>query len=108
MQMSANFATKTMYYSLREMYLNVQWIKVFYGNMAHPIAMFVLWLACYGRLGIKERLLNFDLVEDARCCFCTQLETIQHLLFGCSVMKHIWKQVLEWLRIPHIPGECKE
>ncbi|KAI5428535.1 hypothetical protein KIW84_033499 [Lathyrus oleraceus] len=37
-----------------------------------------------------------------------KVETTQHSFFGCSTMKNVWKQVLEWMQINHDPGEWSD
>lgn len=74
-----------------------------FGNLAHPRSVFVLWLACNGRLATKERLKKFGMVQDDRCVFYSQKESIDHLFFCCSSLKSIWENVLLWININHKP-----
>lgn len=75
-------------------------------NLARPRAIFGIWMACHDKLTLatKERFHRFGIVENDKCCFCEQQQTLQNLLFDCSNMRSIWLKVLEWLHIKHIPG----
>ncbi|CAL5212162.1 unnamed protein product [Lathyrus oleraceus] len=44
------------------------------------------------------------MVDNPKCCFCSEEETQSHLLFDCVGTKDIWMKVLEWLQIQHIPS----
>lgn len=75
-----------------------------YGNLAGPRDIFVLWLACQGRLATKERLCRFVLISNDCCCFCSKVETQQHLLFSCATIQLIWLEEPQWLQVVHTPG----
>ena len=98
------FRVNQFYYGLLEPQPVVSWRKVFFNNEARPRALFILWLACHNRLATKERLYRFGIVNDARCAFCEEVETVQHLLFECGEMYAIWKKVLDWLNVDHEPA----
>ncbi|XP_045815732.1 uncharacterized protein LOC123909010 [Trifolium pratense] len=97
--------TRKVYKVLREDYPLVDWKTVMYQNIARPRAVFIFWLACHSRLATKDRLLKIGLTVNLQCCFCTQEETINHLFFGCTELKHIWQKVLRWLQVDHVPME---
>lgn len=42
------------------------------------------------------------------CCFCKEKESLNHLFFKCREMKTVWKNILEWLQINHIPDIWSE
>ena len=44
------------------------------------------------------------MISNNICVFCDKEETVDHLFFGCTKLKSIWKVVLNWLRIIHVPG----
>lgn len=101
---STKFCTRNIYLDLKQAVPDVSWKKVMYGNLARPRSVFVMWLACQGRLATRERLCRFGLISTDGCCFCTLVETQQHLLFSCATIQAIWIEVLKWLQITHTPG----
>jgi hypothetical protein len=62
-------------------------------------------MACHGRLATKDKLRKFGVNLDVKCCFCNQEETLNHLFFSCTVMRHVWQKVLQWLHVDHTPLE---
>ena len=44
---------------------------------------------------------------DGQCSFCTQAETLDHLLFECRQTREIWRGVLAEIKIDHSPKEWK-
>ena len=46
-----------------------------------------------GILYSRKFLLKFGLVEDDKCLECKQLETMEHMLFECNVVRDYWKKL---------------
>ena len=47
----------------------------------------------------NEKLFRFGMAESPSCAFCqTEFESVEHLLFSCTVSSSFWKHVLSWLR----------
>ena len=42
-------------------------------------------------------------MDSNRCCFCTNEETINHLIYGCYELKTIWFQELDWIHVKRTP-----
>ncbi|XP_058724336.1 uncharacterized protein LOC131595849 [Vicia villosa] len=97
------FRTRAVYKFLMKDCVQVPWHRIFNGNSARPRALFTLWMACHCKLATRVRLFKFGMVDYTTCCFCTQDETIEHLLFECPVTKTIWKQVLAWMEYVREP-----
>lgn len=76
---------------------------LFFNNIARPNAIFVLWMACLGKLYTRDRLKRFGVTNDDRCFMCDEFESVKHMFFGCRAVRDIWEGVLNWLRIDHIP-----
>lgn len=74
----------------------VPWKRIFFQNSARPRACFILWLAFLGRLPTKDRLVKMGLINDLSCCFCQQVETLQHMFFDCEFTMKIWHVMLCW------------
>lgn len=81
----------------------VPWCRLFRSNTARPRVLMTMWLACHGRLATKHQLYNFGMVDNNRCCFCTNEETINHLVYGCHELKTIWSKVLDWIHVKQTP-----
>ncbi|XP_058782892.1 uncharacterized protein LOC131657519 [Vicia villosa] len=86
----------------------VMWKNLLYGNNARSRASFIFWLACHERLATKYKLYKFSLTDNTTCYLCLQEESIRQLLFECDTMKQIWMEVLQWVQVPHIPGNWHE
>lgn len=69
----------------------VPWRKLVFDNEARPIAVFITWMACRGRLAAtKDRLLRFGILDNADCVFWAGTESMHHLMFPCREMYNIW------------------
>ncbi|XP_058740873.1 uncharacterized protein LOC131613201 [Vicia villosa] len=94
---------KSLYIKLLATDVKPVWKHLMFGNFARPRSVFIFWLACNGRLATKERMKRFGLIQDDRCVFCSQQETIGHLFFCCIRFRNIWERVLNWINITHSP-----
>lgn len=104
---------QTNWFSMKHMYMQMKdngseqmsWKRIFYINATRPQALKTLWLTCHGKLPTKERLHQFDLLDNNMCCFCSNVETIDNLFFDCIKLKTIWKRVLAWIQVNHDPKD---
>lgn len=94
LQSKRKFCMREMYKGLSTNIPKVQWYGLFCNNLASPRALMALQLACHGRLATKNKLKNFGMIDDRRCCFCNEEETLNHLLFGCIEPNAIWAKIL--------------
>jgi hypothetical protein len=106
-QMRCKIITRKVYNFLRNDYPVVDWKVTVYGNI-RPRAIFIFWLACHGRLATKDRLGKFGVTVNMQCCFCSKEETLNHLFFGCHVLRAIWCKVLSWLQLDHVLMEWSD
>ena len=45
------------------------------------------------------KLLKWNMVNTDKCTFYNvEIETIEHLFWNCPTAKHLWNQVVQWLR----------
>ncbi|XP_058763890.1 uncharacterized protein LOC131637316 [Vicia villosa] len=100
---SDSFRMKEVYKALHPNKNQMSWKELMFGNLARPRAIFQLWIACHTRLPTRSRLMKWGLIDHNKCSFCDAVETQQHLLFDCSLMKNAWKKVLNWINIQHEP-----
>lgn len=96
-------STRQIYKAIRTDSMQVCQRKIWMDKPASLRVLFMLWMDCNGRLATKDKLHHFGMIDQVNCCFCNSGESIQHLLFHCSVMKSIWSYVLKWLNVSHIP-----
>ncbi|XP_058726236.1 uncharacterized protein LOC131597562 [Vicia villosa] len=99
------YSTARMYRELRGPQAEVNWKHLMYHNYARPRARFTLWMALLGRFATKDRIGRFGVSTNGKCCWCTQMETLDHILFECKTTYAIWKHILEWMRCNRKP-EC--
>ena len=52
-----------------------------------------MWLIYNNAILTKDNLIKRKWVEDERCSFCCEPETISHLLFECTMAKYVWSLV---------------
>ncbi|XP_058732785.1 uncharacterized protein LOC131604357 [Vicia villosa] len=102
---ASSFKMGKFYKDLNRNHTTVSWSVLFAGNIARPRALFCLWLACHKRLATRERLAKLGFINVTNCCFCNHNESIEHLFYGCSTMKNIWTEILDWIQTSHTPLE---
>lgn len=72
----------------------VEWKDLIYDNNAKPRSCFITWLACHGKLATKDRLFNFGMIDNKKCCFCSEEESKNHIFFAYQTTRSIWIEVL--------------
>ena len=61
-----------------------------------PKFAFIAWMAILNRLPTMDRLQAWGMEVEGTCVLCKQdMENRNHLFFGCSFSRNIWKGVLE-------------
>ncbi|XP_057548036.1 uncharacterized protein LOC130826466 [Amaranthus tricolor] len=89
---------KEVYNQLQPTGIIVPWSRPVWCRYSVPKHRFITWLTVKRRLFTRDRLLNFNVVEDATCVLCkTDIETHDHLFFNCICSSVILKQVMNWL-----------
>lgn len=63
---------------------------------------FFLWQTFNNKLQVAQSLSKRGWKGDIHCCLCGAFETVNHLLFGCSLARFVWGVVqtifhLDWL-----------
>lgn len=61
---TGKYVTREVYHMMRERKPKVQWRKIFYGNLARPIAKFILWMILLDGLPTKNRLHRFEILAN--------------------------------------------
>lgn len=120
-QQNNRFSMKQVYMKLKDIGSEqVHWKRLFYGNVARPRALMTLWLTYHGKWPTKDMLHRFGLMHDNMCCFCSNIEHIDHLFlimrswrtFGnkCLLRKKvthelkIWHEEKKWI-LMHSKGK---
>ena len=77
---------------------NVNWSRNVWCRYSVPKHRFITWLTMRSRLYTRDRLLNFNLVQDATCVLCSNdIETHDHLFFQCLCSVMILQQITQWM-----------
>ena len=105
---TGKFSMKSVYSQMRSNEPVVSWKSLICKNPARPRAVITLWLACHHKLATKERLVRFGFITDSKCCFCSSIEDINHILFECSGLRQFWIDVLNWINVSHTPKNWNE
>ncbi|XP_058768077.1 uncharacterized protein LOC131641788 [Vicia villosa] len=70
-------------------------------NTARSRSVQLLWVACHERIPTKARLVRLGLLDNSACVFCSEVETMEHLLFSCHATRTVWEHILKWLVVDH-------
>ena len=89
------YSAAAVWKELRQRQNKVPWARFLWGSMAIPKHSFITWMALLNRLPTLDRLAAWGISVGGICCNCQEeMETRDHLLFGCSYAKGIWRQIL--------------
>ena len=47
----------------------------------------------HGDVYCRERMFRFGMTDDNKCSRCSQVETIEHMLFTCKYVSELWKLI---------------
>ncbi|GAV65957.1 zf-RVT domain-containing protein, partial [Cephalotus follicularis] len=89
------YSYKATWEAIRCRFLKVSWANMVWFSNCIPKHSFCLWLSCHYVYWTRDKLQRFRVVVSNRCIFgCGNVETIDHLFFGCSFTGIVWKQTL--------------
>ena len=90
--------SKKAYEYFRPRMAKLAWPKMVWQSFITPKHAFILWLGLKGKLLTKDKLQG--VIEDTFCPLCrSELETIDHLFFHCSIGSQVWAKTRDWLGI---------
>ncbi|XP_019262009.1 PREDICTED: uncharacterized protein LOC109239871 [Nicotiana attenuata] len=96
------------YVQMQPQFPKVTWKSLHLHTHIHPRFKFHLWLAIHQRLATVDRLMKFGIQAPLECVFCaTNMETFEHLYFGCPKTNKLWDRVLKSLGITRQIGSWK-
>lgn len=104
------FYKKKIYNGLLSNTQTVSWRKLMYDNEARPRAIFIIWIACHGRLATNDRLMRFGILDNDNCVFCVQvLKVCTICCLNAEKFEPFGKTFCSWWRwIIHHKAEIKK
>lgn len=70
------------------------WEKFWKIKVPHRFLVFV-WLVIHNKILTRDNLSKRQVVEDISCLFCSEAETVNHLLCECIVADVTWQTIAE-------------
>ncbi|XVF48405.1 hypothetical protein PTKIN_Ptkin03bG0187400 [Pterospermum kingtungense] len=78
----------------------VVWSKLLWSSFSIPKHSMIAWMAFHRRLPTLDRLASWGIQVNQLCLLCQhEMETHDHLFFGCAYSKSIWQIILCWCGI---------
>lgn len=103
------FMIRKAYKCLRGSHDKVVWKSITCDNNGTPKAMFIAWMALWGKLRTRDIVSKWGVTTDTMCVLCDQAdETIEHIFFDYPYSKNIWHTILQWIRTDHLPMKWAE
>ena len=92
------FRVSDAYDMIREHGEEMDWFRIVWDTGNTPKHCFILWMAILGRLSTRDRLHFLDI--DPTCHWCgLESESHDHLFFGCTYAREVWRQVCYGFRM---------
>ena len=82
------------------------WRKFWKIVVPHRYLVF-LWLAFHNKILTRDNLNKRREVENLKCLFCNEDETVCHLFFECVVAKQVWSDISDSFEFS-IPNDMNE
>ena len=80
---------------IRQKENKVSWHRLLWSNFAIPRHAVITWMALLNRLPTFDKMVSWGLNVSGTCRLCQQaMETRDHLFFGCSYSREVWKAIL--------------
>jgi hypothetical protein len=92
---SGKFSVQSLYAivndrGVKHVYTPVMW------NILVPSRVHIfLWLLANNKTLTRDNLEKRKKLDDNRCLFCNELESVVHLFFECCVAKLVWNEIAE-------------
>jgi hypothetical protein len=96
------FTVKSTYNALTSNENGNSFKNIWKGKVPPKIKIF-LWLVANGAILTKDNMKKRQWPGEPTCYFCEQDETVNHLLFECSVAKSVWAIVATSVGASNIP-----
>ena len=90
------YSINAVWKEIRSKQEKVQWHRFLWRPMAVPKHVFISWMAILNHLPTMDRLASWGMEVRGVCCLCQEeMETRDHLFFGCNFSKTIWRHILQ-------------
>ena len=91
----SRYRAATVWGEIRNRKEKVCWHRLVWDPFVVPKHAVIAWLAILNRLPTVDRMRKWGIDKDMLCILCKQEEESRdHLFFGCSFLKVVWKMVL--------------
>lgn len=100
---SKSFTTKSLYRFLSNRGMPSRVAGIIWKCKIPLKIKFFLWQAFNNKLPVGKSLLRRGWRGDGKCCVCGVMETVNHVLFGCVLVKFVWAIVKEVFCLESIP-----
>ena len=92
----SKYSTIVVWSEIRPKMEKKEWHRLVWSSLCVPKHAVITWMAILDRLPTKDRLISWGLTIDGDCKLCQiEPETRNHLFFGCSFSKGIWRTILQ-------------
>ncbi|XP_074314638.1 uncharacterized protein LOC141649865 [Silene latifolia] len=95
---SGDYTVKSCYEWIRDKKSQIEWYRSIWCPMAQPKHSFISWLVSHQALMLKDKLMQFQVVEDDLCHICQlHSETHSHLMETCQFSQSVLQLIGGWL-----------
>ena len=63
------------------------------GSLTNCKLKSIILRCLHGDVYCRERMFRFGMTDDNKCSRCSQVETIEHMLFTCKYVSELWKLI---------------
>jgi len=101
------FTTKSLYRFLTNRGV-ISRVAGFIWKCKFPLKIkFFLWQAFNNKLQVAKSLAKRAWKGDIHCCLCGLIESVDHLLFKCHLMRFIWSIIKEIFNLGFCPSSLE-
>lgn len=72
-----------------------QYVHIVWKLVVPPRVQIFLWLVSHNKILTRDNLHKRREVSDLTCLFCSEIESVHHLLFECCVATRTWEIILD-------------
>ena len=91
----SKYSTALIWNELRPKKEKNEWSRLLWTSLSIPKYVIVSWMTVLNKLPTMDRMLEWGLEIDGKCRLCQDgMESRDHLFFGCSFAKEVWRSVL--------------
>jgi hypothetical protein len=92
---SGRFSIQSLYAIINDRGVKYVYTLVIW-NISVPSRVHIfLWLLANNKTLTRDNLEKGKKLDDNRCLFCNELETVTHLFFECCVARLVWNEIAE-------------